>query len=73
MRDRGCRQDLVDLDTRVANISESTVRVLLQTSPQQVPNARWDRCRECRPVNVPLENAGDGIRDGLASECRYDR
>src|SRR4029453_4016834 len=68
-----CRRDgqrFVDLDTRVADIPESTVWVFLQTTPQQVPNARWDRWRKCRPVSVPLENARDGIRYRLATECR---
>src|SRR5262245_34797491 len=68
IRTRSSGQEFVDFDAGVADISETTVRVLLQTSPQQLANAKWDTWRKCRPVNLPLEDTRDRVRDGLASE-----
>src|SRR5262245_39525891 len=59
---------LLDLDSSVHDVMESTVLVLLQASMEQILNLAWRRCRKCSPVRLPFEDFCDRVRDRLAGK-----
>ena len=58
-----------ELRFRVADVTQTAARILLETSSLQTEDREWCKRRERRPVRVPLENRRNVIGDRLAREC----
>src|SRR5882672_4037211 len=60
---------LFDLQTRVADISQSSLRIFLEAATQQPMEGRRQIARQSRPIGFAFNDSGDEIRTGLSDEC----
>ena len=72
-RDDRAFEHFVDLETRVADIAQSTFRILIEAAQQQpADGGRCDR-RQQAPVGVVFEDGGDRVGTGFAAKWRPSR
>ena len=62
--------DIVEYEARVGDVVQAVLRIALETAAQQSENRRWRIRGQCLPVDLGLENAGQGVGDGRAGEER---
>src|SRR6185436_4495310 len=62
------RDRLLDVEPRVSGVAQTPAGVLLQASPEEVPNGFGNRSGQRMPVRLALEDRDEDVRRRLAVE-----
>ena len=64
------RRALHELDSRISDIPQALPRILLEASPDDPRDTRWNAALQLRPLRRTADDGGERIGHGFAGESR---